>query len=110
RWHLAKNAGEVLERVLQRHPAALRQAAHAAFLAGATAPDDTPATEEPPAAPDAPAAPPGARIVEPSRQRLAPALRKRLEAAAKPPKQPGLIGRLFGHDRPAPSPPAGPVE
>ncbi len=37
RWHLAKNAGEVLERVLQRHPAALRQAAQAAFLADVSA-------------------------------------------------------------------------
>jgi transposase len=49
RWHLAKNAGEVLERVLQRHPAALRQAAQAAFLVGTAvggpaAPGDAPAT------------------------------------------------------------------
>jgi transposase len=38
RFHLAKNAGEVLERVLQQHPAALRQAAHAAFLASVPVP------------------------------------------------------------------------
>jgi transposase len=29
RWHLAKNVGEALQRLLQRHPAALRQAAQA---------------------------------------------------------------------------------
>ncbi|HEY8598204.1 MAG TPA: ISL3 family transposase, partial [Thermomicrobiales bacterium] len=59
RWHLAKNAGEVLERVLQRHPTALRQAAHAAFLAGTTTPGDAPAAAEQPGAPDVPAAPRG---------------------------------------------------
>jgi transposase len=48
RWHLAKNAGEVLERVLQRHPAALRQAAHAAFLVGAPVPGDAPAAGDAP--------------------------------------------------------------
>ncbi len=53
-------------------------------------------------APEAPAAdPPGARIIEPSRTRLDPALRKRLEAAAKPPKRPSVIRRLFGRGRPA---------
>ena len=45
--------------------------------------------------PEAPEAdPPGARIVAPDRKRLDPALRKRLEDAAKPPKQPGLLTRL----------------
>ncbi len=38
--------------------------------------------------------PPGARIVAPDRKRLEPALRKRLEEAAKPPKPPGLLARL----------------
>jgi hypothetical protein len=53
-------------------------------------------------APEAPAAdPPGARIIEPSRTRPDPALRKRLEAAAKPPKRPSVIRRLFGRGRPA---------
>ena len=45
--------------------------------------------------PEAPEAdPPGARLVAPDRKRLDPALRKRLEEAAKPPKQPGLLARL----------------
>ncbi|HET7093839.1 MAG TPA: hypothetical protein VFI22_10185 [Thermomicrobiales bacterium] len=57
-------------------------------------------------APDAPETyPPGARVIEPNRKRLAPALRKRLEAAAKPPKRPGVIGRLFGRGTTAPAPP-----
>jgi hypothetical protein len=47
--------------------------------------------------PEAPEAdPPGARIVVAGRKRLDPALRRRLEAAAKPPKPPGLIARLRG--------------
>ncbi len=73
RWHLAKNAGEVLERVLQRHPAALRQAAQAAFLAGAavgglTAPDNAPAAGD--AAP-APERPPGSAREQRFREVLA---------------------------------------
>ncbi|HEU0113838.1 MAG TPA: hypothetical protein VFQ80_04150 [Thermomicrobiales bacterium] len=56
--------------------------------------------------PEAPAASaPGVRLVEPGRKRLAPELRKRLEAAAKPPKRPGVIGRLFGRGKPAPTAP-----
>jgi hypothetical protein len=47
--------------------------------------------------------PPGARIVAGERQRLDRTLRKRLEEAAKPPKQPGLVARLFGRGRPNPS-------
>jgi transposase len=62
RFHLAKNAGEVLERVLQQQPAALRQAAHAAFLASVPAP--------PPATPGA-----------------APAAEAGVAAAAAPPAQ-----------------------
>ena len=47
--------------------------------------------------PEAPAAdPPGAQVLLPDRRRLDPALRRRLEEAAKPPKQPGLGARLFG--------------
>jgi hypothetical protein len=47
--------------------------------------------------PEAPEAdPPGARVVVAGRKRLDPALRRRLEAAAKPPKPPGLIARLRG--------------
>ena len=46
--------------------------------------------------PEAPAAdPPGARVIPPDRKRLPPDLRRRLEEAAKPPKQPGLVSRLF---------------
>ena len=47
--------------------------------------------------------PPGAVVVPGDRRRLDKALRKRLEEAAKPPKQPGLISRLFGRGRPNPS-------
>ena len=47
--------------------------------------------------PEAPEAdPPGSRVLLPNRKRLDPALRRRLEEAAKPPKQPGLAARLFG--------------
>ena len=47
--------------------------------------------------PEAPEAdPPGARVLTPDRKRLDPALRRRLEEAAKPPKQPGLAAHLFG--------------
>ena len=47
--------------------------------------------------PEAPEAdPPGARVLVPDRKRLDPALRRRLEEAAKPPKQPGLVARLLG--------------
>lgn len=40
--------------------------------------------------------PPGARVVWPDRANLDPALRRQLEEQAKPPKQPGLLRRLFG--------------
>ena len=47
--------------------------------------------------------PPNARVVAGERRRLPPDLRKRLEEAAKPPKQPGLVARIFGRRRPNPS-------
>jgi hypothetical protein len=40
--------------------------------------------------------PPGTRLVTPDGRRLAPELRRRLEEAARPPKKPGLLSRLFG--------------
>jgi hypothetical protein len=40
--------------------------------------------------------PPGMRAVVPDRKRLPPELRKRLEAASRPPRQPGLLARLLG--------------
>jgi hypothetical protein len=44
---------------------------------------------------DAPGAwPPDARVVVADRRRIEPALRKRLEAATKPPKKPSLLSRL----------------
>jgi hypothetical protein len=47
--------------------------------------------------PDEPASiPPGGRVVVADPKRLDPALRARLEQAAKPPKKPGLVARLFG--------------
>jgi hypothetical protein len=60
---------------------------------------------------DAPASePPGLRLVVPDRKRLERGLRKRLEAASRPPKEPGLLARIFGrggnpgslHANPAP--------
>jgi hypothetical protein len=39
---------------------------------------------------------PGAQVVIADRSRLPKDLRKRLEAAARPPKKPGLVARLFG--------------
>lgn len=44
--------------------------------------------------------PPGAAVVWADRSNLEPALRRRLEEAAKPPKRPGLIRRLFGRRSP----------
>jgi hypothetical protein len=41
-------------------------------------------------------APPGLRFVAPDRRRLDHDLRKRLKEAARPPKEPGLLARLFG--------------
>ncbi|MGH2618703.1 MAG: hypothetical protein ACRDJC_26035, partial [Thermomicrobiales bacterium] len=41
-------------------------------------------------------APPGLRLVVPDRKRLDRDLRKRLEEAARPPREPGLLARLFG--------------
>jgi hypothetical protein len=53
---------------------------------------------------EAPASfPPNARVMPGERRRVPPALRKRLEEAAKPPKQPGLVARIFGRRRPNPS-------
>jgi hypothetical protein len=47
--------------------------------------------------PDMPEAdPPGSRVIVADRKALDKDLRKRLETAAKPPKQPGMIGRLLG--------------
>jgi hypothetical protein len=40
--------------------------------------------------------PPGLRLVAPDRKRLERDLRRRLEAAARPPKEPGLLARLLG--------------
>ena len=47
--------------------------------------------------PDLPEAdPPGSRVFIANRKSLDKDLRKRLEIAAKPPKQPGMIGRILG--------------
>ena len=43
--------------------------------------------------------PPGAVVVPGDRNRLDKALRRRLEEASKPPKQPGLVARIFGRRR-----------
>ena len=59
-------------------------------------------------APEAPEAdPPGTVLILPNRKRIDPALRRRLEEAAKPPKQPGLAARIFGRRRGS-SPPSSP--
>src|SRR5215218_9610659 len=39
--------------------------------------------------------PPGLRLVTPDRKRLQRDLRRRLEAAARPPKEPGLLARML---------------
>ena len=60
--------------------------------------------------PDVPeSAPPGVRLVVPDRKRLDRALRARLEEAARPPKEPGLLARVFrrGGAPRAPDPDAG---
>jgi len=46
-----------------------------------------------------PTDPPGVAIIVPNRKRIAPALRHRLEEAAKPPKKPGLAARLLSRRR-----------
>lgn len=51
-------------------------------------------------------APPGVRLVIPDRKRLDRDLRKRLEAAARPPKEPGLLARLMGRGGATPRGPA----
>ena len=43
--------------------------------------------------------PPGARLIIPDSRRLAPDLRKRLQEASRPPKEPGLLARLFGRGK-----------
>jgi hypothetical protein len=40
--------------------------------------------------------PPGLRLIAPDRKRLERDLRRRLEAAARPPKEPGLLARMLG--------------
>jgi hypothetical protein len=45
--------------------------------------------------------PPGLRLIVPDRGRLDRDLRKRLEAAARPPREPGLLARLFGRGGPS---------
>jgi hypothetical protein len=47
--------------------------------------------------------PPGAMVMSGDRRRLDKSLRQRLEEAARPPKQPGMIARLFGRRGPNPS-------
>lgn len=47
--------------------------------------------------------PPGLRLVQPDRKRLPRELRTRLEAAARPPREPGLIARLFTRGRAVPA-------
>jgi hypothetical protein len=46
--------------------------------------------------------PPGLRLVAPDRNRLERDLRRRLEAAARPPKEPGFLARLLGRRVAAP--------
>ena len=46
--------------------------------------------------------PPGLQLIAPDRKRLDRDLRRRLEEAARPPKQPGLVARLFGRAGAAP--------
>lgn len=45
--------------------------------------------------------PPGMRVIAPDRKRLERGLRARLEEASRPPKEPGLLARLFGRGGPA---------
>ena len=45
--------------------------------------------------------PPGLRLHQPDRKRLDKALRQQLEEAARPPKEPGLLARLFRGAKPA---------
>ena len=40
--------------------------------------------------------PPGLRLIVPDRKRMDRALRKRLEEASRPPKEPGFLARVFG--------------
>jgi hypothetical protein len=43
--------------------------------------------------------PPGVRLLVPDRKRLDRNVRQRLEEASRPPKEPGVLARLFGRDR-----------
>jgi hypothetical protein len=51
--------------------------------------------------------PPGLRLVAPDRKRLERDLRRRLEAAARPPKEPGFVARLLGRAAPRADHPEG---
>lgn len=44
--------------------------------------------------------PPGMQLLQPSRKRLPKELRQQLETAIRPPKEPGLLARLFGRGAP----------
>ena len=44
--------------------------------------------------------PPGLRLLQPDRKRLERRLRLRLEEAARPPREPGVLSRLFGRGHP----------
>jgi len=71
RFHLLKNAGEALERLVQRHHAALREAATGVDREAAAAADATDApllTAEPPVPAPAPAMPPGTAGPRPASQ------------------------------------------
>jgi hypothetical protein len=50
--------------------------------------------------------PPGVRLIMPDRKRLDRELRTRLETASRPPKEPGLLTRLFSRGRVSQAPPA----
>lgn len=71
RFHLVKNAGEALERLVQRHHAALREAATAVdreMAATASAHDAPPLAAEPPVPAPAPAMPPSTVEARPATQ------------------------------------------
>ncbi len=99
RFHLLKNAGEALERLVQRHHAALRAAATAVdreATAAADAQDAPPRTAEPPVPAPAPAMPPSMAAPRPASQAQQLQQATRARRLARDEEVAGLAGQSLG--------------
>ncbi len=99
RFHLLKNAGEALERLVQRHHAALRAATTAVdreATAAADAKDAPPRTAEPPVPAPAPAMPPSTAAPRPASQAQQLQQATRARRLARYEEVAGLAGQGLG--------------